>query len=118
VLDRPVEGLDNDVVRAKRPERLPVVLTPVEVRTVLAHLEGTPWLMASLLYGPGLRLLECLRFRVNDIDFGQNHIVVRDDKGMCVTTLIDAKPAIAEQAGRGCRESPRPVHYREPRCVK
>jgi site-specific recombinase XerD len=47
VLDRPLERLGNDVVRAKRPERLPVVLTRDEVRTVLAQLEGTPWLMAS-----------------------------------------------------------------------
>jgi integrase len=57
------------------------VLTRDEVRAVLLQLEGTPWLMASLLYGSGLRLMECLRLRVKDVDFGQNHILVRDGKG-------------------------------------
>jgi integrase len=58
-----------DVVRAKRPQRLPVVLTRPEVRALLGALEGVHWIMASLLYGAGLRLLECLRLRVKDIDF-------------------------------------------------
>jgi integron integrase len=70
-----------DVVRAKRPQRLPVVLTRPEVRALLSALDGVPWLMASLLYGAGLRLLECLRLRVKDIDFDANHIVVRAGKG-------------------------------------
>jgi hypothetical protein len=65
VLDRPLERLGGDMVRARRPERLPVVLTRDEIRTVLAQLDGTPWLMASLLYGSGLRLLECLRLRID-----------------------------------------------------
>jgi integron integrase len=80
VLDRPLEWV-GDVVRAKRPERLPVVFTREEVRAVLARLTGDRWLMASLLYGSGLRLMECLRLRVKDVDFGQNHLVVRDGKG-------------------------------------
>ncbi len=80
VLDRPLTGR-IDACRAKRPERLPVVLTHAEVRAVLAQLEGEKLLMASLLYGSGLRLMECLRLRVKDIDFGQNHLVVRDGKG-------------------------------------
>jgi integron integrase len=80
ILDRPLERL-GEVTLAKRPERLPTVLTREEVRAVLAQLDGTSWLMASLLYGAGLRLLECLRLRIKDVDFGQKHLVVRDGKG-------------------------------------
>jgi len=67
--------------RPKRPARLPVVLTPAEARAVLGQLEGTKWLMAGLLYGCGLRLMECLRLRIKDLDFGYGQIVVRDGKG-------------------------------------
>ncbi len=81
VLERPVESL-GDVVRAKRPERLPVVLTRDEVKAVLARLDGAPLLVATLLYGTGLRLMECLRLRVKDVDFALNQILVRDGKGM------------------------------------
>jgi integron integrase len=81
----PVLGKDlgpiASVVRAKRPKRLPVVFTREEVRAVLARMEGTPRIVAGLLYGSGLRLLECLRLRVKDVDFGANEIVVRDGKG-------------------------------------
>ncbi len=80
VLGRPLDLLKN-IVRAKRPERLPVVFTREEVRRILARLDGVEFLMASLLYGAGLRLLECLRLRVKDIDFGYNQITVRDAKG-------------------------------------
>jgi integron integrase len=71
----------DDLVRARRPRRLPVVLSREEVGAVIARLDGTPKLMACLLYGGGLRLLECARLRVKDIDFGANHIVVRGGKG-------------------------------------
>ena len=74
-------GWLHDVVRAKQPQRLPVVLTRDEVAAVLRHLSGTPWIMATLLYGAGLRLMECIRLRVKDIDFAYNQIVVRDGKG-------------------------------------
>lgn len=74
-------GLVQGVVRAKRPRRLPVVLTKEEVGWLLACLEGAPWLMAMLLYGAGLRLMECCRLRVKDIDFSKNQIVVRAGKG-------------------------------------
>lgn len=74
-------GYVNGVVRAKKPRRLPVVLTREEVKSVLSGLSGAPWLMAMLLYGAGLRLLECCRLRVKDIDFAQNQIVVRAGKG-------------------------------------
>jgi integron integrase len=66
---------------AKRPERLPVVFTRQEVKQLLAQLDGTPWLMTSLTYGGGLRLLECLRLRVKDVDFGHLQVLVRDGKG-------------------------------------
>ena len=71
----------DEIVRAKRPQRLPVVLTRDEVRAVLRRLEGTPRLMAFLLYGAGLRLFECCCLRVQDVDFGTNQIVVRSGKG-------------------------------------
>ena len=72
-----LEGL----VRANRPKRLPTVLSRGEVRTLLAHLHGTPHLMGLLLYGAGLRLLECCRLRVKDIDFDSNRITIRSGKG-------------------------------------
>lgn len=72
--------MDN-VERAKKPSKLPVVFTRKEAKAVLVHLEGVKWLMGSLLYGSGLRLMECLRLRVKDIDFEYNQIVVRDGKG-------------------------------------
>ena len=71
----------DEMVRAKRPQRLPVVLTRREVRALLERLRGTTWLMASLLYGSGLRLLECARLRVKDVDFERGEILVRDGKG-------------------------------------
>ena len=74
-------GAMDEVVRAKQPHRVPVVLTQDEVRAVLGHLSGTTWIMATLLYGAGLRLMECLRLRVKDVDFAYNQIVVRDGKG-------------------------------------
>jgi integron integrase len=69
------------VTRAKKPQRLPVVLTREEVQQVLAHMEGTHHLMASLMYGTGLRLMECVRLRVKDIDFARHEILVREGKG-------------------------------------
>jgi integron integrase len=71
----------DDLVHARMPARLPVVLTRDEVGAVLAHMEGEPRLMATLLYGCGLRLLECCRLRVKDVDFGRNQIHVRRGKG-------------------------------------
>ncbi len=71
-----------DSVRAKRPKRLPTVLTKDEVLKVIGCLSGIPQLMAKLLYGSGSRLMECVRMRVKDIDFAQHQIIVRDGKGM------------------------------------
>lgn len=74
-------GTLQDIVRAKKGERIPVVLSKEEVRLVLDRMSGTPRLMASLLYGAGLRLLECCKLRVKDLDFDTNQIVVRAGKG-------------------------------------
>jgi integron integrase len=80
VLNVELPWMDN-VRRAKRPQRLPTVLSQGEVRTLLAEMTGVQWLMASLLYGSGLRLMECLRLRVQDIDFQRREIIVRQGKG-------------------------------------
>jgi integron integrase len=74
-------GYINGVVRAKRPHRLPVVLTRHEVKSILGVLDYSDWLIAVLLYGAGLRLMECLQLRVKDIDFTNNQIVIRAGKG-------------------------------------
>ena len=74
-------GWIDGVVRAKRSIHVPVVLTVQEVRTLLEQLRGTPWLVANLLYGSGLRLLEALRLRVKDVDFQTGEIIIRDGKG-------------------------------------
>src|SRR5205814_5760705 len=74
-------GWLDGVERAKKPARLPVVLTRDEVHKIFAHLHGTTRLMAGLLYGSGLRLMECVRLRVKDVDFGYAQITVRDGIG-------------------------------------
>ena len=79
VLHQPFENVQ--AVRADRPVRVPAVLTPEEVKEVLAALAGTPQLVARLLYGSGLRLLEGLRLRVQDLDFAMRQLTVRDAKG-------------------------------------
>lgn len=84
-LYRQVLGIDlpwmENVVRAKRPLRVPTVLSRDEVARLMAVMEGRPRLLAGLLYGSGLRLMEALRLRVKDVDFARNEIVVRDGKG-------------------------------------
>lgn len=80
VLQINLPWMDN-VVRAKRSQRLPVVLSVEEVKRLLAAMDGRTWLMASLLYGTGMRLLECLRLRIKDVDFARSEITVRNGKG-------------------------------------
>lgn len=80
VLGQDIQWVD-DIVRAKRVRHLPVVLAREEVRAVMEQLEGTPRLMALLLYGAGLRLMECVRLRVKDVDLLANQIIVRGGKG-------------------------------------
>ncbi len=71
----------DDVIRAKRPRRVPMVLSRPETDRLLAALDGIHWLMAAILYGSGLRVMECLRLRVKDVDFDRNEITVREGKG-------------------------------------
>ena len=103
VLEQPIEWVD-DVERAKKPQRLPVVFTKEEVKAVLSHLRAERWLMASLLYGSGLRLMECVRLRVKDIDFALAQIVVREGKGgkdrvtMLPATLVEPLQRQLERA--------------------
>jgi len=80
VLEQELPWLDS-VVRAKRPVRLPTVLTENEVKRLLARMQGMRWLIGSLLYGAGLRQHECLTLRVKDINFAYRHLVIRDAKG-------------------------------------
>ncbi|MCP5070283.1 MAG: integron integrase [bacterium] len=80
VLGRELEGLGN-AVRARAPRRLPVVMTREEVRAVLSQLSGEHALIGGLLYGSGLRLLECLRLRIKDVDTGRRQLTVREGKG-------------------------------------
>lgn len=96
----------DDIRRAKRPQRLPTVLTRDEVAGLLEQMNGTLWLVASLLYGSGLRLLEGLRLRVKDADFARREVTVRDGKGgkdrrtMLPATLIAPLLAQIDEAGR------------------
>ena len=104
-------GWLSNVQRAKRPARLPVVLTRDEVHKVFAHLHGMHRLMAGLLYGSGLRLMECVRLRVKDVDFGYLRITVRDGKGakdrvtMLPINLADRWSAICGGYVRNTRKS-------------
>ena len=101
----------DSVQRAKEPQRLPVVLSPEEVRRLLAELEGKYWVAGNLLYGAGLRLLECLRLRVQDIDFAMHQVVVRGGKGAKdrVTVLPDA----VTEALTGHLEQVRTIHRQD-----
>jgi integron integrase len=96
-------GIVEGVVRAKRPRRLPVVLTPDEVRAVFRFLEKEVLLICRILYGSGMRLLEVLRMRVKDVDFARHEITVRDGKGqkdrvtMLPTSCVDELRAHLER---------------------
>src|SRR5436309_10627161 len=81
VLEQKLDFIDN-VQRVARPAKLPVVFTRAEAHALLGRMQGEHQLMADLLYGSGLRLMECVRLRVKDIDFGYGHITVRDGKGL------------------------------------
>ena len=80
VIGREVGDID-DVIRARKPKRLPVVMDRDEVKAILSTLTGDKRIMATIMYGAGLRLMECLRLRVQDIDFSRNTIFIRDGKG-------------------------------------
>jgi integron integrase len=124
----------NEIVRAQRPVRLPVVLSRSEVSALLSRLQGTAWLMASLMYGAGLRLLECAELRVKDINFDRNELTIRDGKGGKdrVTMLPAAvkEPLLAHlkwvnaqheadlAAGRGCVALPGTLRAKYPNAPK
>jgi integron integrase len=132
VLQRPLDWLDR-LERAKRPARVPTVLSSAEVQRLLAHLDGMKWLMASLLYGAGLRLRECLRLRVKDVDFDYRQLMVRDGKGgkdrvtMLPEAIVDTlKQHVARvkvvhehdiQAGYGDVELPDAIGRKYPRAA-
>jgi integron integrase len=101
----------SQFARAKRPRKLPVVLTKDEVSRLLYALEPPFWLMGTLLYGSGLRLMDCLRLRVKDIDFGYLHIVVRDGKGN--KDRITVLPMAAIQPLQAHLETVRAIHRRD-----
>ncbi len=133
VLETELPWLDN-VERARTPKRLPVVLTREEVQGVLGRLTGTHWLIASLLYGAGLRIMEGLRLRVKDVEFSRREILVRDGKGFKdrVTMLPAALAApLAEHlervkalhgrdlaAGRGAVYLPYALERKHPRAAR
>ena len=110
VLGAPLEDLEP-IARAKRPVRVPVVLTPGEVNQVMERLEGTPQLVVMLLYGSGLRVLECLQLRVKDIDFAGREIVVRGGKGG--KDRLTMLPGAAELALHDHLDRVRVVHARD-----
>ena len=107
-LYREVLGIDlpwlENIIRAKVPRRLPVVLDRGEVKAVLNRLDGRDWLMASLLYGTGMRLMECVRLRIKDVDFARHEILIRNGKGakdritMLPQTVTDALVRQVERA--------------------
>jgi integrase len=107
-LYRDVVGQDipwlDDVVRARRSVRLPVVLTRDEVRAVIRHLRGTPRVMAILMHGSGLRLLECARLRVKDIDFAGNPL---PPSRRARLSWFENHPVLANLGGRACSSESR-----------
>jgi integron integrase len=110
VRGRPPGWLDG-IVRATRPQRLPVVLSRQEVSGLLAALDGAQWILAMLLYGAGLRLRECLRLRVKDLDFDRNEILVREGKGN--KDRVTMLPAIVKEPLVAHLERVRAVHERD-----
>lgn len=110
VLMQDLPWMEN-IRRAKRPERLPVVLGREEVAALLAEMGGVTWLMAALLYGAGLRLMECLRLRVQDVDFVRREITVRQGKGgKDRRTML---PTMAVEALQGQLAETRRLHERD-----
>lgn len=123
----------NNVVRARKPRRLPMVLTREETRAVLAQLSGVYWLIGTLLYGGGLRLMECLRLRVQDLDFDRSQIMVRSGKGgkdrttvlptLVLTPLqvhldsIRERHRVAIQGGFGGVELPTSIAHKNPQAT-
>lgn len=113
VLEIELSWLDN-VAQARTPKRLPVVLTRSEVQAVLSRLEGTHWLITSLLYGAGMRIMECLRLRVKDVDFARGEILIRDGKGF--KDRVTMLPTVVTNALRSHMALRQELHWRD--CAK
>jgi len=110
VLEQELPWLDN-IQQAKAPKRLPVVLTEAEVQKVLSRLEGTHWLVAGLLYGSGLRIMEALRLRVKDVEFARGEILVREGKGF--KDRVTMLPAVLSEPLRAHLKKVRALHERD-----
>ncbi|HYC92487.1 MAG TPA: integron integrase [Thermoanaerobaculia bacterium] len=110
VLQDPLPWMD-DLIRANRPLRLPVVLTPDEVRAVIQRMPGVTRTVALLLYGSGLRLLECLQLRVKDIDFDRRQVTVRDPKGKRDRATM--LPQAVDESLRAQLESAHAIHNQD-----
>jgi integron integrase len=110
VLKREVGDL-SEVIRARRRKRLPIVMTREEVKAVISRLDGQIWLMASLMYGSGLRLNECLNLRIQDVDFGGNQITVRSGKGL--KDRVTMLPQAAKQGLLEHLERVRGIHEKD-----
>jgi integron integrase len=110
VLKQDLPWLEN-VERAKAPKRLPVVLTEQEVEAVLSRLKGTHWLVAALLYGAGLRIMEALRLRVKDIEFSRGEILVREGKGF--KDRVTMLPAVLVEPLKVHLKQVRDLHLRD-----
>ncbi|MBI4447268.1 MAG: integron integrase [Acidobacteria bacterium] len=110
VLGTKIGALDG-LIRARKPKRLPVVFNRDEVRAVIHQLKSDQWLMATLMYGAGLRLMECLRLRVMDVDFSVNQIAVRDGKG--AQDRLTMLPQSAKQPLTDHLKGVRAIHQRD-----
>jgi len=104
-------GKLENVTRAKKPRKLPVVFSREEIRSVLEQLENDKWLMGQLLYGSGLRVMECVRLRVKDVDFSYKQITVRDGKGS--KDRVTMLPEVVIQPMNRHLEKVRAIHERD-----
>ncbi|MBU1223766.1 MAG: integron integrase [Gammaproteobacteria bacterium] len=110
VLEQDLPWLQN-VEQAKAPKRLPVVLTQNEVQAVLSRLSGTHWLVAGLLYGSGLRIMEALRLRIKDVEFSRGEILVREGKGF--KDRVTMLPAVLANPLKAHLEQVRALHEQD-----
>lgn len=110
VLEQDLPWLQN-VEQAKAPKRLPVVLTPPEAQAVLSRLSGTHWIVAGLLYGAGLRIMEALRLRVKDVEFARKEILVREGKGF--KDRVTMLPAVLAEPLKAHLKQVRELHEQD-----
>ncbi len=104
-------GEIKDVERAKKPQRLPVVFTKEEIKAIIDQLDGYKWIMAQIMYGSGLRVMECVRLRIKDIDFGYRQILVRNGKGQ--KDRVTMLPEIVSEPLKFHLEKVKSIHERD-----